>query len=64
MAVDIASLSLLNPLAVKAFAIAIARLPGQASPVFMTEQSVPDLSTTADHIRFGLKRPPFPDCTT
>jgi hypothetical protein len=40
--------------------MAMARLPGHASPVLMTEQSLPARSTTADHMRFGLKMPPFP----
>src|SRR6058998_1545816 len=56
LAVDSASALLLKSLAVSAFAIAMARLPGQASPlvafVLMTEQRRPCRSTTADHIRF------------
>src|SRR5690242_15228469 len=44
--------------------MAMARLPGQASPVLMTEQSRPVRSTTADHIKLGEKSPPFPNWTT
>src|ERR1700674_4681683 len=59
MAVDSASASLLKSLAVLALAIAIALLPGQASPILMTEHNTPFRSTTADHMRFGLKMPPL-----
>src|SRR5271156_1242076 len=47
--------------------MAIERLPGQASgSLRITEQRTPCRSTTADHIRFGENKPPFPseDCTT
>src|ERR1700710_472368 len=58
-AVESAKASLLKPFAVLALAIAIARLPGQASPVKVTEQSVPTRSTTADHMRLGENNPPL-----
>src|SRR2546430_14796887 len=64
LAVDSARPSLLKSLAVLAFAIAMARLPGQASPTTITEQSRPCRSTTADHIRLGRKMPPLSNGTT
>src|SRR5579862_9129290 len=64
MAVDSASFWLLNALAVVALAIAMARLPGQASPVLITEHSTPARSTMADHIRLGENRPPLFCSTT
>src|ERR1700694_4736767 len=64
LAVDKASLSLLKSLAVLALAMAMALLPGQASPILMTEHKTPLRSTTADHIRLGLKMPPLVCATT
>src|SRR6266403_6256453 len=64
LAVESAKALLLKSLAVLAFAIAMARLPGQASPITITEQSRPCRSTTADHIRFGWKIPPLFNWTT
>ncbi len=55
---------LLKSLAVEALAMAMARLPGQASPALASEQSTPARSTTADHMRLGLKMPPLFICTT
>ena len=50
--------------AVLALAMAIERLPGQASPMLITEHNFPWRSTTADHIRFGEKMPPLFRWTT
>src|SRR5581483_3501820 len=60
LAVDNARPLLLKSFAVLALAIAIARLPGHGSlPLLIMEHSTPCRSTTADHIRFGLKMPPL-----
>src|SRR5690349_18548510 len=41
----------------------MARLPGHASVLLVIiEHTTPVRSTTADHMRFGVKIPPFPDC--
>src|SRR5450631_219603 len=59
-AVERAKALLLKSLAVPAFAMAIARLPGHGSlPLLITEQRLPLRSTIADHMRFGLKMPPL-----
>src|SRR5207237_9909697 len=57
---DIACCCWVKLLAVLPFAMAIERLPGQASgSLRMTEQRLPSRSTMADHIRLGLNKPPF-----